>query len=114
MRNASIEHGPYVMKEVFKEVEFMFKAMMRGENMTSQLQSYLPIKMETLNYPTLYRGEWVMGRRLLDYNYPKWRESFKNILRPDESIRGSTKYRTKMMKTESNLISFNLSASSME
>ena len=84
MAKATIEGGLYFMWDVYLEVEEMFGAMMRGEDMTSELQSYLPIKRER------YNGD---GR--LRYNYPEWKESIWNILRSDESSKGNTKYRKK-------------------
>ena len=90
---------------VYWWVRTMFVAMMRGENMTSQLQSYIPNKVE--------RIQRRVRRGRLQYKYPEWLEYFANTLRSDESKKGNTTYRTNMMKKENNLISFNLSTSSM-
>ena len=102
MRNANIKNGYFFMKKVYNKVDDMFGAMMRGEDMTSKLQSYLPIKMEHYK-----------ARRILSINWPEWQISFFNTFESYESRHGNAKYRTKMMITESNLISFNLSSSSM-
>ena len=85
MAKAAIEHGYDFAEKVYREVESMFVAMMRGENMTSKLESYLPYKMERYN-----------GHTHLRYPTPEWRDKFTNIMGSDESTEGNTKYRTKM------------------
>ena len=107
MTKASIVHGMTrridFAQYVYWNVVSMFRAMMRGENMRSKLQSYLPL-------PKMERNQTHLN---LLYSYPEWLKYFKNTLRSNESIKGNPTYRSNMMKKEINLISFNLSVSSM-
>ena len=61
-------------KHVTAEIEFMFGAMMRGENMTSKLQPYLPLTVDR-------------AHEYLNYNYEEWQQSFVSTLESLESSR---------------------------
>ena len=74
MTNASNDDGYSFKYNVIQEVEFMFGAMMRGEDMMVKLQPYLPLTVDKVN-------------GYLNYNYAEWRQSFESTLDSSESAR---------------------------
>ena len=76
MTHASNDNGNgyYFKNDVIAEIEYMFGAMMRGENMTSELQPYLPLTVDT-NY-------WFV-----EFNYAEWRTSFESTLDTSQAAR---------------------------
>ena len=74
MTNASNDDGYSFKYNVIQEVEFMFGAMMRGEDMMVKLQPYLPLTVDKIN-------------GYLNYNYAEWRQSFESTLDSSESAR---------------------------
>ena len=77
MTYANINDGSYFKEKVKSDIEFMFGAMMRGENMMADLQPYLSLTMNRVD-------GW------LDYNYAEWRQSFESTLEVESARKGLT------------------------
>ena len=78
MTRADNDNG-YSFTHVTAEIQFMFGAMMRGENMTSKLQPYLPLTVDRIN-------------GYLNYNYAEWQQSFVTTLESLASAREGKKH----------------------
>ena len=78
MTRADNDNG-YSFEHVTSDIEFMFGAMMRGENMTSKLQPYLPLTVDRIN-------------GYLNYNYAEWQQSFVTTLESLPSAREGKKH----------------------
>ena len=89
MSNASIENGTRFMKIVYKEVELLFDDMMRGKDMTSKLQSYLPSRHQ---YTSSQTGNLRLSISQSLSKMAEWQEYFKNTLRSYKSKRGNIQH----------------------
>ena len=74
MTHASNDNGYYFKYGILPEIEFMFGAMMRGENMITELQPYLPLTVDRTN-GYLYQ------------NYSEWQQSFVSTMDTSQSAR---------------------------
>ena len=77
MTYANVDDGSYFKEKVKSDIEFMFGAMMRGENMMGDLQPYLSLTMNRVD-------GW------LDYNYAEWRQSFESTFEVESTRKGLT------------------------